>query len=76
MQDGHIDNEQTQWVKVMRSEDRFKVNLASITLKEMGIHNVIMSKKDSTYVMIGFFELYVPQSMVVKAQRYLKELNG
>ena len=71
-----MEDKEVKWIKVLHSEDGFMINLASLTLKENGIENVVMDKKDSTHVMIGYFELYVPQDFVLKAKNHLKNLES
>ncbi len=62
------------WVKVKEGEDRIAMRIASSVLEENDIKNVILDKKDSSYLMFGKVELYVQNEQVLKARRLLQNL--
>lgn len=67
MEEGSI-----KWVKIMESEMGLHIELASATLHDKEIPNVVVDKKDSAYVIIGRKELYVPREYVVRAKSILE----
>lgn len=50
----------SDWKKVYSSEQIYKCNIVKSIFDEYNIEYRELNKKDSTYVMIGEMEIYVP----------------
>ena len=61
------------WIKIMDTTELLEINVASAKLNEAGIENVVLNKKDSSYLVIGRAELYVLKSEAEKAMKVLEE---
>ncbi len=62
-----------EWVVVYTSTQAHKINIAKAVLEDNGIKAIDLSKKDSSYTMIGEIELYVNPQDVTLAQFLIKE---
>jgi len=65
---------QVQWVKIWSTTLSFRAEIAKGVLKENDIECVILNKQDSSYVVIGEIELFVPQDQVLRATNLIKEI--
>tara|TARA_B100000609_G_C17137318_1_gene393533 strand:+ start:63 stop:269 length:207 start_codon:yes stop_codon:yes gene_type:complete len=63
------------WVKVLSSEDLFKIEIISQMLKNNKIDAVIINKKDSSYNLFGFSSLYVRREHVEKSMELILKNN-
>lgn len=59
---------------VLRTFDEsYEVVVAQAKLREHGIESWIMNKKDSAYIPIGYFELYVTRDEITLARDILEK---
>ena len=55
------------WKKVYSTTQAFQADLIKTRLLAEGIEAVVLNKKDSSYVAIGYVEVYVHQDNLLKA---------
>lgn len=51
---------QTSWVKIYSAEQAYKCNILKALLDEYQIEYHELNRKDSSYIMLGEMEIYVP----------------
>lgn len=59
------------WTLVYTVDQSYKAQLIQEVLKENDITGVIMNKKDTIYVTVGEFEVYVNQADAERARKLL-----
>jgi len=59
------------WTLVYTVDKSYKAQLVQELLKENDIVGVIMNKKDTSYVTVGEFEVYVNLADAEKARKFL-----
>jgi len=62
-----------EWTVIYRTTQQHKANIAKAVLEENGINSVDLSKKDSSYTMLGEIELYVQPKDEVLARFLINE---
>ncbi len=60
------------WQKIYSSAYEHKVEIVKAVLEDMGIHSVIINKKDSAYL-FGELELYVQADYVIRAKAIINK---
>ena len=63
------------WVKILSSEDLFKIEIITQMLKNNKIDAVIINQKDSSYNLFGFSSLYVRREHVKKSIELIQKHN-
>ena len=64
------------WVKVFDASQEYQAEMAKEILEDNEIQAVILNKHDSSYVTIGYIEVYVHKDNEDKALEILKELSN
>lgn len=59
------------WTLVYTVDQSYKAQLIQEVLKENDITGVVMNKKDTIYVTVGEFEIYVNQADAERARKLL-----
>lgn len=59
------------WTLVYTVDQSYKAQLIQEVLKENDITGVVMNKKDTIYVTVGEFEIYVNQADAEQARKLL-----
>ena len=63
------------WIKIYRTGDLYRAELAKKVIEENGIDAVIMNQKDSSYLTFGEIEVLVKPEDEEKAKKLIKELK-
>ncbi|MFN4085021.1 MAG: DUF2007 domain-containing protein [Spirosomataceae bacterium] len=61
------------WSKILTIRNRFLADIVTMDLQAAGWNAVLVNKKDSSYVALGFCEVFVPASQLLEAQVWLLE---
>ncbi len=64
---------ENNWKKVYSSTQAFQAELVKTRLQAEGIEAVVLNKKDSSYVAIGYVEVYVHQDNLLKAINIIEQ---
>ena len=64
------------WTSVFTTTEEYRAEEVRVFLEAEGIPVVILSRKDSAYVLIGEIEVMVNAGDVERAGRVIKEIKG
>lgn len=67
---------ENDWVKVYKTTDLYRAEMAKQILEGEGIEAVVMNQKDSTYLIFGEIELFVKSENESSAMQLLKDLEN
>lgn len=60
------------WVCVFTTDQAHRAELIRMVLEDKDIEAVVVNKKDSAYITIGFVEVYVPSKDVILAKHIIQ----
>lgn len=58
-----------QWEKIFSTTEQYRAEILKALLEEEDIVNVIVNKRDSSYLIFGEIELFVKREDILKAKR-------
>ena len=61
------------WEMVFKTQNPVQADIVAGNLKNDGIEVVVINKRDSSYTMFGFVELYVPEDQSEIAKKLISE---
>jgi len=62
-------------IKILSTNNPNKAEITKQMLEEQNINVVLLNKQDSSYLMFGLIELFVPKNQEKEAIALLKEIN-
>ena len=63
----------TRWKRVYRTKDRIRAEIVKDVLEDKGITAVMINKQDSSYVVLGEFEIHVQQDEIMEALKIIND---
>lgn len=61
------------WKRVYKTKDRVKAEIVKDVLEDRGISAVLVNKQDSSYVILGEFEIHVPVDNIMEAIKIIND---
>ena len=63
----------SDWEMVFKTQNPVQADIVAGNLKNDGIEVVVINKRDSSYTVFGFVELYVPEDQSEIAKKLISE---
>jgi len=63
----------SNWKSVFKTQNPVQADIVAGNLKNDGIEVVVINKRDSSYTVFGFVELYVPEDQYDLALKLISE---
>lgn len=63
----------TTWKNVYKTKERYKAEIVKDVLEDKSISAVIVNKQDSSYVILGEFEVHVPVDQIMEAIKIIND---
>lgn|GEM_PF-161068 len=63
----------SNWELVFKTQNPVQADIVAGNLENDGLHVVTINKRDSSYTMFGFIELYVPEDEYETAIKLISE---